>query len=449
MLAAMRGERGQALILFVGAFTVILVVAAIVIDFGLWMAERRSMQRAADLAAAAGAQELFIERNWATIDTDVKAYARNNGYEDGFDGVTVTVEPLCRNQLATPPDGICTTAPGAASSDCIPDPVFADCDSLRVTISKPASRLFTSIFGISTDISAAAAAGVQFGGGGTGGGGGAVQQTVILLDAQGRMGNLCGTYPDECPMTLARNEAHGLTDLLLDGDGLRQVGFAAFTYCYEGPPNYPLPSGPNNPCVPVDEITPLTDDEALLHVDIAATHAHSSGVANVCLPLLEAVKMFVAQPTTLSRAVVLLTDGDNRYNHNTYFESRGYPPPECRPAPYDETQPPRYGACESPVPEELRLDLLTIQVANDLKALGAEIYVVAYNVCGPEDGNSIDSPGYCNAIGLDNAHDNIANQRLLKCVATSPEHYFPVTSPELPGTFRDVALELSNRGLLQ
>ena len=39
--AGNRGERGQVLLLFVGTFTVILVIAAVVVEFGLWMAERR------------------------------------------------------------------------------------------------------------------------------------------------------------------------------------------------------------------------------------------------------------------------------------------------------------------------------------------------------------------------------------------------------------------------
>ena len=49
-----RSERGQAIILFVGLFSVVLVMAAIMVDFGVWFAERRSAQRVADLAAAAG-----------------------------------------------------------------------------------------------------------------------------------------------------------------------------------------------------------------------------------------------------------------------------------------------------------------------------------------------------------------------------------------------------------
>src|SRR3972149_2854324 len=46
----LREERGQAIILFVGIFTVIMVISAIVVDFGLWFSERRGAQKDADAA---------------------------------------------------------------------------------------------------------------------------------------------------------------------------------------------------------------------------------------------------------------------------------------------------------------------------------------------------------------------------------------------------------------
>jgi hypothetical protein len=45
------------LILFVGIFTIICVVGAVAVDFGLWFSERRGAQTDADLPALAGAQE--------------------------------------------------------------------------------------------------------------------------------------------------------------------------------------------------------------------------------------------------------------------------------------------------------------------------------------------------------------------------------------------------------
>ncbi len=219
--AGNRGERGQALLLFVGIFTVILVIAAIVIDFGLWMAERRSLQRAADLAAAAGALDLPASSQQA--EQKARYWAGKNGFGEG-----VTVELLCNNTLSSPPAGICTNTnpPGGGPSDCTDE---IGCDSLRVTISKPSSRLFTSMLGIAgIDVGATASAGLTFGGGGFAAG---PQQTVILIDAQGRMGNSCNTQPESCAIALARDEANALVDLLLDGGGQRQAGYAPYTSC--------------------------------------------------------------------------------------------------------------------------------------------------------------------------------------------------------------------------
>jgi len=61
MMRGRRGERGQAIILFVGVVTVIFVMAAITIDFGIWFSERRGAQKDADAASLAGAQELLAQ----------------------------------------------------------------------------------------------------------------------------------------------------------------------------------------------------------------------------------------------------------------------------------------------------------------------------------------------------------------------------------------------------
>jgi Putative Flp pilus-assembly TadE/G-like len=52
-------DRGQALILFVLAMTVIFVIGVIVVDFSLWLTERRGAQKDGDLATLAGAMELL------------------------------------------------------------------------------------------------------------------------------------------------------------------------------------------------------------------------------------------------------------------------------------------------------------------------------------------------------------------------------------------------------
>lgn len=56
ILTSVGEERGQAIILFVGIFTIIMVIGAIVVDFGLWTSERRGAQKDADATSLAGVQ---------------------------------------------------------------------------------------------------------------------------------------------------------------------------------------------------------------------------------------------------------------------------------------------------------------------------------------------------------------------------------------------------------
>jgi len=60
ILSKLRQQQGQAIIMFVGLFTVITVIGVITIDFGLWFSERRGAQTDADLPALAGARECML-----------------------------------------------------------------------------------------------------------------------------------------------------------------------------------------------------------------------------------------------------------------------------------------------------------------------------------------------------------------------------------------------------
>ncbi len=91
----------------------------------------------------------------------------------------------------------------------------------------------------------------------------------------------------------------------------------------------------------------------------------------------------------------------------------------------------------------------TWDMANRLKDQGVEIYIVGLGVCGSEDGRTASDPGYCSGIG-DGAHDDVADQRLLKCIASSQDNYFRVSSAEdLPEIFQEVAGGIVGRGLLR
>jgi len=78
-----RGERGQALVLFVMALAVLMGFTAMTIDVGLFLRERRNLQNAADAAALAGVLEL--PQSPAAAQLRAQEWAVQNGI-DGTDG---------------------------------------------------------------------------------------------------------------------------------------------------------------------------------------------------------------------------------------------------------------------------------------------------------------------------------------------------------------------------
>jgi hypothetical protein len=87
---ARSSDRGQLLPIFALSLTLVMGAAALAVDVGYWRYEQRLEQTAADSAAIAGAGEL----NFPTAN-DVVAAARadatTNGYTDGANNATVTV----------------------------------------------------------------------------------------------------------------------------------------------------------------------------------------------------------------------------------------------------------------------------------------------------------------------------------------------------------------------
>ena len=75
----------------------LVAMVGLVIDGGGAFAQRRAEQNAADLAALAGANAWLVDTNNATrigsAITAARAVAKQNGYEDGVGGQTVTVTP--------------------------------------------------------------------------------------------------------------------------------------------------------------------------------------------------------------------------------------------------------------------------------------------------------------------------------------------------------------------
>ena len=115
-------ERGQALILMVLAMNAIFMLGVIIVDVGLWVSERRVAQTAADNAALAGRVELTSLSGAPGVVAKAQEWATKNGYTQGVDGATVTVNYP-----------------------------YSDSTKIEVEVSKPAPLLFASILGLAFD----------------------------------------------------------------------------------------------------------------------------------------------------------------------------------------------------------------------------------------------------------------------------------------------------------
>src|SRR3990172_5763048 len=87
--AGQRCETGQTLVLLVLCVTALVGMAALVVDLGYFLLERRQLQTAADAAALAAAQELPGNNAAAAA----HQWAANNGYDSAHGATVVVVTP--------------------------------------------------------------------------------------------------------------------------------------------------------------------------------------------------------------------------------------------------------------------------------------------------------------------------------------------------------------------
>lgn len=127
ILARLRREKGQGLIMFVAIFTVIMVAGAITVDLGLWLSERRGAQTDADLPALAGAYELLAMTDDPAIipaaERAVYDWAEHNDLP-GEDVHELVVDTSCWDD---------------------PSPII---DSVYVSVEHHSRTLFSSFFGV-------------------------------------------------------------------------------------------------------------------------------------------------------------------------------------------------------------------------------------------------------------------------------------------------------------
>jgi len=127
-------ERGQALILFVLLFTVILAVGAAAVDFGIWWSERRGAQTDADLSALAGAWELLGE---------VAGGGAGAAGAGSCDGPVAAAE--CYLEDNDEQGNASLAQPVLVDDSCFPDGID---DAVTVDVNHASRSLFAGIFGV-------------------------------------------------------------------------------------------------------------------------------------------------------------------------------------------------------------------------------------------------------------------------------------------------------------
>jgi Flp pilus assembly protein TadG len=94
VMKRLKDESGQSLILAALAMTCVMGFVALAVDIGMMLHEKRLVQIAADSAAVAGASEInFAAIDGTTITAVAKQDATKNGFTNGVNGATVTVNP--------------------------------------------------------------------------------------------------------------------------------------------------------------------------------------------------------------------------------------------------------------------------------------------------------------------------------------------------------------------
>lgn len=402
MFRSLHSERAQALPIFALLIIVFLGMVGLAVDAGRLYVARAELMRALDSAALAGVIEL---PNTSAAQARASAYM-----DDNQPDATLTFPAASQNQF-------------------------------RVKGKRNVEFFFMSVLGFDNmDIEASAAAGF----------GTVPSDTVALVDATGSMGAApCNGSQNNsgCPIWEAKQAALQFTNLFLgSGNPLTKVGFTPFRGCHNPPRTY---AG----CVTNSQRVDLTSSKSSVDTAINNITAVGGSGTNVCLGLFKAYEMFTgpnAQTASNTvKSVVIMSDGDNTYNVNSYQSSPGAPPTACRPsANWTSSDADVSSNCMGAQTRERSLDLKTVAEANALKAMGVEVYVVAFGVCGTLN-STVKSTSYCNNVG--NAdHDNTADQRLLKCIASSTagtnDHYYAVpTASDLPEVFQQVARAIAFR----
>ena len=327
-------------------------------------------------------------------------------------------------------------------------------------VNKGAVSLFAEFFGgVDFDIGSSAFAKVEF----------VVSPVdlVISIDASGSMqGN-----PIAQAQIASKNFATSILGTTIRTNSPSQVGYAPYRYCYEDDDDDPCVQSMDLPPSNADCNNPgdswvlcLGRDLDLIHEKIDATWP--ANATNVCMGVYASGEILDGpgnrnNDPAVAQFIVILTDGANVWNDHPSV------PDECWPS--------------KPTTLVLRqqhsVAARAPAVADAVSDWSVELDICTYDVgagpvgrrrrlrdlrgrpeCGmprrrpnPGDNGSLPTNAFCNGIG-NNDPDNVADRRLLKCIASSTagtnDHYFETDDAnDLPSIFQGIAYEIATRGL--
>ena len=410
------GERGQTIIIIAFAAIAMFAIVGLAIDAGRLYVTKAELSRSVDAAALSGILEFNGTTSGLTnAKTKAKEYFDHN--ENSED----------------------TTFKAVANSDK---------NQLTVDATKTVQLIFMPVLGIhSATVSAHAKAGF----------GTQAMDIVMVLDATGSMS---GT-----PIENAKDAANQFKNQLLGTapEGNVVIGALPFRGCFRS--SSPSAANPYAPksinsgtsyCVNSDtQVTPLTYNLSTIQSGIDAISATGGSGTNVCGGLIRALEVLNGPGNHQSdekdqQVVILLSDGDNTYNSYSYQSSPLSPHADCIP----DTSPQNSDGdvssnCSSAQTRERQLDKKTWALAKQMEADGIEIFVVGFGVC-DHDASPVYTDAQCEAQIGNTDHDDTADERLDKCIATSSpgknDHYFwASTAGDLPTIFSQIAAQLAHR----
>lgn len=397
-----RQECGQGLVLGTLAMIVILGFAALAIDVGMFLHERREMQKAVDAAALAGAQKL--PDSWTEAEVDAHEWLGKNDV-DGTNGDTVEISFTCTSEY-----------------EIACDPATNRWDTIVVRAERNVPFHFAPVLGLDNLPVSASAAGCR---GLCGETPFAALDVMMVLDRTGSMSN--------GDMHNAQDAAKAI--LKVFEEGVHRVGLAALgpargmddckaeRHC-SGPscsPPVPYPNVPDVRWV----TTHLSED---YQNPDGSPNESSSLVANITCLKTSSVGTDLGDPVWAAAeelqtngrpgkhwAMIVLSDGAANQPEDGESGSCG-------------SEPDNYNPCE-----------YAIEKAEEAKALGIEIYTIGYGVVGErcvcDNGAWKDSP----------ARD------VLQEMATDGDHYFEEPKGgDLTPVFEEIAWRLvTNLRLVQ